>query len=146
MHLRTTLVQQVFTGTVPFAESYHSAHIIYKIITGERPQRPTSSSLGITNNIWFLMRNCWQPEWFSRPSMSYIVAVLEYEWPAERLMEKTTCTRCEARLPASPTSSAPHHDPHPHHISRRSLSANGRNFDFLRSHTAVLLPKVSSRL
>ncbi|KAF8996191.1 kinase-like domain-containing protein [Cyathus striatus] len=58
----------VFTGEVPFYEIPREAAVIYRIIKGEKPSRPDLESrtpksvffLGLTEEIWTLMQDCWK--------------------------------------------------------------------------------------
>ena len=76
-------LHQVFTGAVPFPEARTEGSAIHKIMSGERPQRPvfpSSSSLGLSDGVWDLMKRCWDVHRSVRPTASGAIATLESEW------------------------------------------------------------------
>ncbi|EMD36221.1 hypothetical protein CERSUDRAFT_65939 [Gelatoporia subvermispora B] len=70
---------EVFTGLLPFHDCSHIGSISWRIQTGVRPERPTADALelGLTDEVWDLMEQCWQAEPRVRPGVDEIQACLE---------------------------------------------------------------------
>ncbi|KAF7377557.1 Protein kinase domain-containing protein [Mycena sanguinolenta] len=70
---------EILTGQVPFHELQNDMAVIVKVTGGYRPSRPTSSSSGTSmlDNLWQLLRNCWEGEADKRPTASEAVKRLE---------------------------------------------------------------------
>ena len=71
--LLSPLPLQVFTGAVPFNNSSHVA-AMFAILDGKRPSRPTVSAL--TNELWILIKRCWDQVPHLRPEVSWVLKVL----------------------------------------------------------------------
>lgn len=61
---------KVFTGVVPFNNVPNITSAV-KIMDGERPPRPTSPPLA--DDVWALVRRCWEQEPRSRPEMRNVL-------------------------------------------------------------------------
>jgi hypothetical protein len=66
-------LSQVFTGEVPFNGSSSPAAML-EIMRGERPPRPTHPVL--TDQLWALMRRCWDQDPRLRPEVVEISPIL----------------------------------------------------------------------
>ncbi|KAF9650992.1 kinase-like protein [Thelephora ganbajun] len=64
---------EAFTGQVPFHPNLPSAAML-AILDQKRPARPTHSSL--TDELWALMKCCWNQEPHDRPEMSVVLKTL----------------------------------------------------------------------
>ena len=64
---------QVFTGAIPFSNS-SSVVAMIAITQGERPPRPTHPTF--TEDMWTLMRCCWDHDPHLRPEVSKVLQVL----------------------------------------------------------------------
>ena len=61
---------KVFTGAVPFPP-FQSISAAIKIGKGERPDRPTNRTL--PDDVWGLMRKCWDQRPSARPEMGEVL-------------------------------------------------------------------------
>ena len=68
-----SLVYQVFTGKFPFSDCT-VPHVIYKIVTGMRPERPDHPNL--TNQLWKLTQRCWAEKPQDRPQIDSAIELL----------------------------------------------------------------------
>ena len=70
---------KIFTGKIPFYQFERDATVVFNIVIGIRPERPPSSvsELGLTDELWELMGNCWQSKWRERPNITQILSVVE---------------------------------------------------------------------
>ena len=60
---------QAFTGAAPFGNNQPAAAVL-AIMGGKRPARPTHSNF--TDELWALMKRCWDPDPRSRPEISEV--------------------------------------------------------------------------
>ena len=68
----------MLTGAPPFANLQELELVSRVVLEGKRPPRPNNSkSLGITNEIWYLLELCWAKDAFARPAVNYVVGRLE---------------------------------------------------------------------
>ncbi|OCH91487.1 kinase-like protein, partial [Obba rivulosa] len=75
IHSFSLAMLEIFTGAIPFNDCPRDATVILRVIKGIRPQRPPQTIDGLTDGVWNLMEECWQPDWRKRPD---IKRVLEY--------------------------------------------------------------------
>ncbi|EMD31916.1 hypothetical protein CERSUDRAFT_119236 [Gelatoporia subvermispora B] len=71
---------QIFSASTPFHECTNPGHIVLSITKGLRPsQRALSYAMdvGLTDDIWSLMEECWVSDPTDRPSASHILGCLE---------------------------------------------------------------------
>jgi len=70
---------EAFTGNIPFSNRRQDVMVIIDILSGVLPSRPDqrASSLGLSDDIWELMENCWKLDFRSRPRMSQVLKRLE---------------------------------------------------------------------
>ncbi|KAJ7779687.1 hypothetical protein B0H16DRAFT_1300229, partial [Mycena metata] len=61
------------TGAPPFAEVAIDVAAFFRVIAGERPERPETMSDG----MWYLVTAAWAPDFRQRPDMSQIVWSLQ---------------------------------------------------------------------
>ena len=67
------LAVEVFTGRPLFGEQKNEA-VALRISTGERPEMPKNAQeVGLTAEIWEILRNCWQSNPEKRPTMGDVV-------------------------------------------------------------------------
>ena len=68
---------EVFTGKIPFGEQRNEA-VIIRISRGGRPEVPDDArEVGLTNDMWALIENCWHQNPDRRPSMREVVRRLQ---------------------------------------------------------------------
>ena len=67
---------QVITGQQPFPGAKDGV-IIYSVVTGERPSRPSGSNERLPDNVWNLISRCWSPSWDGRPDVNLVMNVLD---------------------------------------------------------------------
>jgi serine/threonine protein kinase len=67
---------QVLTGKQPFM-GLRSDSILYTVVSGRRPPRPEHTySIGLSDNVWEVMGQCWLQIAEQRPNVSTVVKVL----------------------------------------------------------------------
>ena len=67
------LAVEVFTGKIPFGEQKNEA-VVMLISRGGRPEMPEDArEVGLTNDMWALLENCWQEDPYRRPSIEEVV-------------------------------------------------------------------------
>ncbi|KAF7377544.1 Protein kinase domain-containing protein [Mycena sanguinolenta] len=66
---------EILTGQVPFHE-LRITSVVIKVVGGYRPSRPTSSP-GVFDDLWELLRSCWEEEAEKRPTAVAVVKRLE---------------------------------------------------------------------
>lgn len=82
---------QVFTGQIPFPENNASAIVIKRIIEGDRPSRPLEGlELGLSDELWEVVRFSLAHEAEERPSVSAFVDYLETATPDVAVLEELT--------------------------------------------------------
>lgn len=62
---------QIYTGKPPFQTIKHDSAVIFRVIRGERPERPTGVDLD--DNLWDLVDRCWAQSAEDRPSMDTVI-------------------------------------------------------------------------
>ncbi|TFK41751.1 kinase-like domain-containing protein, partial [Crucibulum laeve] len=69
---------EIFTGGVPFTEVLRDVTVIYKIMQGHRPLRPTNlhTKHGLTDLIWALIERCWAQHPMDRPDVEEVLRCL----------------------------------------------------------------------
>jgi len=60
---------QVVSGAIPFSHVKRAPVIMFYVINGQRPQRPTNNGQ-ISDGLWNLIESCWVQDPSSRPSAS----------------------------------------------------------------------------
>jgi len=44
--------------------------VVFKVLVGERPSKPANAlELGLSDEVWKLLEDCWKTDRFSRPSV-----------------------------------------------------------------------------
>ena len=71
IYLLFTSVTQIFSGTHPFSEFPNDSTVILKVMSGTRPDRPSSNLL--SEQMWQLMQHCWLAEPTQRPTIEEVV-------------------------------------------------------------------------
>ena len=96
------VILQVLTGLMPF-QLLRETEISYKVIQGERPQRPGKDS-GISNELWQLLNRCWSANCAERPQIVEILQRLCVE-PARGLIfppsKVAPAPSCESEFPSA---------------------------------------------
>ena len=59
---------QIITGCIPFSHLKSDAGVVLFVVSGGRPQRP--SSLHMNDEIWVMLERCWHVDPMQRPSMA----------------------------------------------------------------------------
>ena len=68
---------QVFTHEVPFPQVSRYL-LLGRVVDGERPSRPPNREiLGLSDDIWLLMRNCWDGDPTARPHVAKVLSSFE---------------------------------------------------------------------
>ncbi|KLO16952.1 kinase-like protein [Schizopora paradoxa] len=63
------LMLETFTGMLPFSYIRPDAKVIFDVIKGIRPKRPTvAEAPQLTDELWKLMTDCWDHDQLKRPS------------------------------------------------------------------------------
>jgi len=63
-------IYQVLTGKRPFLQR-RKARIICAVILGERPAKPKDAEdIGMTDDLWDLLEECWREDRRMRPNIS----------------------------------------------------------------------------
>ena len=71
------VIYEVLGGQVPFAP-FSRFVVIWKVIDGERPQRPEGvEGARFTNELWQMLNRCWGTRPESRPDCSAVLECLE---------------------------------------------------------------------
>ena len=71
------VVYEVLSGQVPFAPFGHYV-AMWKVVGGERPQRPGGAEgVLFSNELWRMLNRCWATRPESRPSGSAVLECLE---------------------------------------------------------------------
>ena len=64
---------EVFTGKVPFEEQRND-EVVLHIWRGGRPEKPdTAHAVGLTDEMWEFIKNCWQQDPNRRPTVVEVV-------------------------------------------------------------------------
>ncbi|KAF8186920.1 kinase-like domain-containing protein [Mycena galopus ATCC 62051] len=62
---------EIWTGKAPFFEFILDAPVIFNVLTGIRPSRPTA--IPFDHDLWLLLQDCWKKNSCDRPDASQIV-------------------------------------------------------------------------
>ena len=63
------------TGEQPFRGAKDGV-IIYSVVTGERPSRPSGSNEWVSDDIWNFISRCWSSSWDGRPEVDFAINAL----------------------------------------------------------------------
>ncbi|KAK7041449.1 hypothetical protein VNI00_009315 [Paramarasmius palmivorus] len=69
-------VYEIITGHVPFYEA-RETQVMFKIIQGDTPTRPTSQDIWCPNSVWDLACRCWEMDIRRRPTSEVVSFELE---------------------------------------------------------------------
>ncbi|KAF5345362.1 hypothetical protein D9758_008509 [Tetrapyrgos nigripes] len=71
------VIWEVFSGKVPYHQWPRDATVVFKILLGIRPERPSdASALGLSDAVWNVIGMCWQ-DWRKRPRVLSVLQCLE---------------------------------------------------------------------
>lgn len=112
---------QVLCGRVPY-DGWESERINDAILQGVRPYKPEAAAhLGLVDELWELLRRCWEDKREVRPDLRTIRACLEGVVPlwhvradlTSTMVDDTdsTYTRSDYSYPSSPSLSIPYVSP-----------------------------------
>ncbi|KAF9257036.1 kinase-like protein, partial [Marasmius fiardii PR-910] len=59
-------VYEIVAEQIPFAHLKHDAQVMFQVLSGNRPERPTGT-VWCPTNIWALVEKCWAQESHLRP-------------------------------------------------------------------------------
>ena len=60
---------QVLTGALP-SSGFSGPEAVFRVLGGERPSKPGNAlELGLSDEVWKLLVDCWRTDRFSRPSI-----------------------------------------------------------------------------
>ncbi|KAJ7113514.1 kinase-like domain-containing protein [Mycena epipterygia] len=69
---------EILTGKVPFYELPNDMAVMFKVVEGRRPSRPTSGSDTVAlDSLWELLEDCWKETPDKRPTAAQIVERLK---------------------------------------------------------------------
>jgi hypothetical protein len=73
------IIDPQYLGEYPFKEIRHDASVTYTVVYQDRrPARPEQSAdLGLTDDVWDVIQQCWRKDPTSRPKMTAIAQRLE---------------------------------------------------------------------
>ena len=66
---------QVITGEQPFPGAKDGV-IIYSVVMGERPSRPSDTNEWVSDDVWNFISRCWSPSWDGRPDVEFAINAL----------------------------------------------------------------------
>ena len=66
----------MFTGLIPFHSYQRDPAVIQRIMVGARPERPEATELGLTDDLWDMIRSAWAANANERPSVPTIIDFL----------------------------------------------------------------------
>lgn len=64
---------EVLSGRAPF-DQYRDTVVIFKILSGNRPERPTSTE--VSDDVWKLIQNCWFKDPMQRSKLEGVIESL----------------------------------------------------------------------
>ena len=68
------LTLQVLTGKLPFGR-ISGSEVVFKVVGGGRPSKPEDAlKLGLSDDVWELLEDCWKTDHTSRPSVEGVLA------------------------------------------------------------------------
>ncbi|KAF9259339.1 kinase-like protein, partial [Marasmius fiardii PR-910] len=70
-------VYEIVAEQIPFANLRHDAQVMFQVLSGNRPNRPTTTAW-CPNNIWALVEKCWAQESHLRPTATAVHAFLTH--------------------------------------------------------------------
>ncbi|OCH91148.1 kinase-like protein [Obba rivulosa] len=78
MYSFSMVMWEVFTGKIPFYNLHHDATVIYKVLSGVRPERPSQATgLGLFDAVWDVITQCWKGDQTARPTAAYVFDQLQ---------------------------------------------------------------------
>jgi hypothetical protein len=73
---------QVFTGLIPFHEFPRDATVMFKVISGIRPSRPSPNDIPeLLDDIWAIMQECWNSDPQKRPPIDDVIERIRKIYP-----------------------------------------------------------------
>jgi serine/threonine protein kinase len=76
------IIFQVLTGNLPFSQCKTHFAVGAMVVSGERPTRPAgSTNLGISDQIWQLLIECWSVDRLDRPDVIKVRELLQEAVP-----------------------------------------------------------------
>jgi hypothetical protein len=66
---------QVVTGEQPFPGAKDGT-IIYRVVTGDRPSRPSGVNEWVSDDVWDFICRCWSPSLDGRPDVDFAMNAL----------------------------------------------------------------------
>jgi serine/threonine protein kinase len=77
------IIFQVLTGNLPFSECKVHYAVGAMVVSGKRPTRPVASNdLGISDQIWQLLTDCWSADRLNRPGIIKVQKLVQEAVPA----------------------------------------------------------------
>jgi serine/threonine protein kinase len=76
------IISQVLTGNLPFFECKTHFTVGAMVVSGQRPTRPAGSSeLGLSDQIWHLLTDCWSADRLDHPDIIKVRELLQEAVP-----------------------------------------------------------------
>lgn len=60
---------------MPFRHIKRENTVIFRVLAGERPERPEDTSI-LDNKLWELLERCWDGDAGARPTMAEVIRTL----------------------------------------------------------------------
>ena len=68
------VIYEVLSGQIPFAP-YREFYVVLKVLEGKHPERPQGDPF--TDELWEVLKHCWEREPGDRPSSEEVLTYLE---------------------------------------------------------------------
>ena len=69
------VILEVLSGRSPFPRDHQQSVTIFKILNGERPERP--EEVWFTDDLWGTLKRCWSPRPETRPTVETVLECLD---------------------------------------------------------------------
>ncbi|KAF5349990.1 hypothetical protein D9756_009165 [Leucocoprinus leucothites] len=91
------VMYEILTGQIPFHEVTREATVIWRVISGIRPTKPSPSStdlLELTDDIWRIMQMCWSANLGQRPTVDEALHELRQVLPSTLTSSRIAMWHC----------------------------------------------------
>lgn len=76
----TIFFHKVYTSSPPFSDVPNDTAVLFKLMNGARPKRPSALQSGtrpMSDKLWALIESCWSQQIADRPNISEVVDVMK---------------------------------------------------------------------